>query len=227
MSDDLLDAMSLSDDELLDSLADDMLMEMAEEQAAPAVPASWAHGAVTPSAAAPMPDLSHMMSQMMPMMSQMLGGNAGANMFGGADSRQPPVSWRELVARHVPAAEQRDWLTTIEQDGAKLRADKRLAKPHSRAYRPKPSPMPNVYMEVGTLLANLLNEAVRSSQLEHNRQWQELRDGVVSQLAQSGMTAVYADKFKDLLRRRVADDPDYLAEKDSERYRNISEALNV
>ncbi|KAJ8571674.1 hypothetical protein ON010_g5165 [Phytophthora cinnamomi] len=32
MSDDILDNMSLSDDEMLDSLADDMLMEMAEEE---------------------------------------------------------------------------------------------------------------------------------------------------------------------------------------------------
>ena len=44
--------------------------------------------------------------------------------------------------------------------------------------------MPNVYMEVGTMLANMLNEAVRSAQLKRNRQW--LKDGVVSHLGQTG-----------------------------------------
>ncbi|GMF12084.1 unnamed protein product [Phytophthora lilii] len=239
MSDDILDNMSLSDDEMLDDLADDMLMEMAEEAAtpsAPAVPPSWSRGAVAaPSAAAPpaMPDLSQMMSQMMPMMNQMFGGNAGANpMFGGGAGslQQAPVSWQELVKRHVPAGEQEDWLTTIDQDATKLRvasAAKVLTKPHSRSYRTTPSSMPNVYMETGTMLANMLNEAVRSAQLEHNRQWQELRDGVVSQLAQTGMTKVFENRFKEMLRQRVANDPDYLAEKDSERYRNITEALAV
>ncbi|KAE9342412.1 hypothetical protein PF008_g10166 [Phytophthora fragariae] len=226
MNDDILD-------DMLDSLADDMLMEMAEEEvqpAAPAVPPSWARGAVT---TPNMPDLGQMMSQMMPMMSQMFGGNGSANpMFGGGANslQQPPVSWQDLVRRHVPAGEQEDWLTTIDRDATKLRvasAAQTLAKPHSRSYRTKPSAMPNVYMQVGTMLANMLNEAVRSSQLEHNRQWQELRDGLVSQLAQTGMSQVYEDKFKDMLRQRVANDPDYLAEKDSERYRNITEALAV
>ncbi|CAI5745235.1 unnamed protein product [Peronospora destructor] len=106
-------------------------------------------------------------------------------------------------------------------------ACKTLIKPHSRSYRTTASPMPNVYMEVGTMLANMLNEAVRSAQLEHNRQWQELKDGVVSHLAQTGMTKVFETKVKNMLRQRIANDPDYLVEKDSERYRNITEALSV
>ncbi|KAG1690519.1 hypothetical protein DVH05_028023 [Phytophthora capsici] len=242
MSDDILDNMSLSDDEMLDSLADDMLMEMEEEEfaqpavpVAPAVPASWSRGAVsTPNAAPPaMPDLSQMMSQMMPMMSQMFGGNAGANpMFpGGANSlQQAPVSWQELVKRHVPSNEQEDWLTTIDKDATKLRvasSAKTLVKPHSRPYRATPSVLPSVYLKVDTMLANMLNEAVRSSQLEHNQQWQQLRDDLVSQLAQTGMTKVFENKFKEMLRQRVANDPDYLAGKDSGRYSNIAEALSV
>jgi hypothetical protein len=248
MSDDLLDDMSLSDDDMLDDLADDMLMEMAEEQAqpsapavppsAPAVPPSWGSTAVssapsTASAPPAMPDLSQMMSQMRPMMNQMFGGNAGANpMFGGggASLQQAPVSWQELVRRHVPASEQQDWLTTIDQDATKLRvasAAKTLTKPHSRSYSTTPSVMPNVYMEAGSMLANMLNESVRAAGLENNHQWQELRDGLVSQLAQTGMTTVFENRFKEMLRQRVANDPDYLADTDSERYRNITEALSV
>ena len=175
-----------------------------------------------------------MMAQMMPLMSQMLRGNAHAHALlgGGASTslQQAPVSWQELVKRHVPSNEQEEWLTTIDKDATKLSiaaASKHLIKPHSRAYRTTASPMPNVYMEVGTMLANLLNEAVRSAQLEHTRQWQELKDGVVSHLAQTGMTAVYATKFQELLRQHVATDPDYLAEKDSERYRHITDALSL
>ncbi|KAL4162289.1 hypothetical protein PRNP1_002836 [Phytophthora ramorum] len=213
MSDDILDSMSLSDDEFLDNLADDMLMEMEEE-------------VVQPPAAS-------MMSQMMPMMSQMFGGNGGPNPMvgGGAHSlQQAPVSWQELVKRHVPSNEQEAWLTTIDQDATKLRvasAANVLTKPHSRSYRTTPSAMPSVYMQTGTMLASFLNEAVRSAQLEHNGQWQELQDGVVPQLAQTGMIKVYENKLKEMLRQRVVSDPDYLAEKDSERYRNITEALSV
>ncbi|KAF4034052.1 hypothetical protein GN244_ATG13935 [Phytophthora infestans] len=244
MSDDILDNMSLSDDEMLDNLADDMLVEMSEVEVAqpaipytPAVPASWARGAVSTSNAAaappPMPDLSQMVSQMMPMMSQMFGGNAGANPMlpGGANSLQrASVSWQELVSRHVPSKEQEDWLTTIDKDATKLRvasSTKVSTKPHSRSYRTKASAMPNVCMEVGTMLASMLNEAVRSAQQEHTRQWQELRDSLVSQLSRTGMTQVYEHKFKEMLRQRVANDPDYLAEKDNERYRNITDALFV
>ncbi|CAH0488642.1 unnamed protein product [Peronospora farinosa] len=243
MSDDILDNMSLSDDEMLDSLADDMLMEMMEDMeqpaaiSTPAVSSSWSQGSVSvPSTVIPpanMPDLGQMMSQMMPLMSQMFSGNAGVNpmLGGGANSlQQAPISWQELVKRHVPSNEQEDWLTTIDKDATKLyisTASKSLIKPHSRSYRTTASPMPNVYMEVGTMLANMLNEAVRSAQLEHNRQWQELKDGVVSHLAQTGMTKVFENKFKEMLRQRVANDPDYLAEKDSDRYRNITEALSV
>ncbi|RLN95742.1 hypothetical protein BBJ28_00013400 [Nothophytophthora sp. Chile5] len=248
--DDILDDMSLSDDEMLDNLADDMLMEMAEEEvqqeavAAPsASPSSWSRAAVPtnnsnnrmvpPAGAANMPDLGQMMSQMMPMMSQMFGNSSGGNpMFGGGNNslQQAPVSWQELVKRHVPSAEQQDWLTTIENDAKKLRvasAAKLLEKPHSRSYRTKPSPLPNVYMEVGTLLGSMLNEAVRVAHLEHNRQWQGLHGNLVSQLARSGMTKVFEQEFKDLLRQRVANDPDYQADKASNRYRNISAALSV
>ncbi|OWZ02963.1 hypothetical protein PHMEG_00025385 [Phytophthora megakarya] len=230
MSDDILDNMSLSDDEMLDNLADDMLMEMEDEEmqpvaVTPAVPASWSRPAAPPA----MPDLSQMMNQMMPMMSQMFG-NAGANpAFGGANSlQQAPVSWQELVKRHVPSSEQEDWLTTIDQDATKMRvasAAKTLTKPPSRSYRTKANTIPSVYMQVDTMLANMLNEAVRSAQLEHNPQWQELRDDLVSHLVQTGMTNVFEHKFKEMLRQRVLNDPDYVAEKDSERYRNITEAL--
>ncbi|POM79453.1 Hypothetical protein PHPALM_2878 [Phytophthora palmivora] len=233
MSDDILDNMSLSDDEMLDNLADDMLMEMEEEEmqqpvtVSTPVPPSWSR----PTPPATMPDLSQMMNQMMPMMSQMFG-NAGANpAFGGANSgQQVPVSWQELVKRHVPSSEQEDWLMTIDQDATKLRVAstaKTLVKPQSRSYRTTSNSIPNVYMEVDTMLANMLNEAVRCAQLEHNRQWQELRNDVVSQLVQTGMTKVFGQRFKEMLRQRVANDPDYLAEKDSERYRNITEALSV
>lgn len=230
MSDDLLDNMSLSDDEMLDSLADDMLMEMEQEQT-PSVPVSpsWAAPvAARPTAPNAMPDLSQMMSQMMPMMSQMLGGNANP-MFGGANTlQQPPVSWQELVRRHVPADEQQDWLTTIDSDATKLQiasSKRQLSKPPSRSYNPKPATLPSVYLQANTLLGNLLSEAVRAAQLEQNARWREMREDLVPQLDKSGMTKVFEDRFKQLLRQRVENDPDFQAQKDSERYSNITTAL--
>ncbi|KAG7398398.1 hypothetical protein PHYBOEH_011199 [Phytophthora boehmeriae] len=245
MSDDLLDNMSLSDDEMLDNLADDMLMEMAEEEevstAPSSVPPSWFHAPVAapmnpmaaPRVGNNMPDLGQMMSQMMPMMSQMLGANAGANpMFAGGNNslQQARVSWQELVKRHVPSDDQQDWLTTIDADATKLRvasSNQQLNKPHSKSYSPKPSTLPSAFLQADTLLKSMLTEAVRAAQLEQNGRWQQLRDDVVPQLNQTGMTKVFENKLKELLRQRVVNDPDYLAQKDSDRFRNITAALAV
>jgi len=82
-----------------------------------------------------------------------------------------------------------------------------------------------VYMEAETLLASLLNEAVRAARLEHNRTWRSCRDNLVSLLAMSGLAAVYERTLKAQLRQRVANDPDFLAHKDSGRYSNITQAL--
>ena len=120
-------------------------------------------------------------------MPQIFSGNANAHavLEGGATSlQQAPIFWQELVKRHVLR------LTNIDKDATKLyvvAAFKNFIEPHSRSHRTTASQMPNVYMEVGTMLANMLDEAVRSAQLEHNRQWQELKDGVVSHLGQTGM----------------------------------------
>ena len=80
---------------------------------------------------------------------------------GGATSlQQAPIFWQELVKRHVLR------LTNIDKDATKLyvvTASKTPIKPHSRSDRTTALQMPNVYMEVGTMLANMLNEAVRSA----------------------------------------------------------------
>lgn len=239
----MLDAMSLSDDDLLDSLADDMLMEMEGERDTTQLasvsipPPSWSPPPAAVALPAVGPDLSHMMSQMMPMMSQMLGGKTGAgSIFGGRGggsnslSQQAPVSWQELVKCHVPSTEQEEWLATIDKDVMKLRAGRAsgaLEKLHSRSYRLKAAPMPTAYLEVSTMLVEMLNEAVRSAQLEHHEKWHELKKDVVSQLAQTGMVKVFENKVKEMLRQRVVNDPDFVAEKISGRYCSIVDALSV
>lgn len=245
---DLLDDMSLSDDDLLDSLADDMMMEMAEEEedghAQP--PVDDAIPMIQPMRSAPLartsrnvgggggggPDLGQMMSQMMPMMSQMLGGGNNP-LFGGQPRasgaiRPQSLPWDEIVRQYAPPGEADAWVATIRADELKQRelaASKALSRPKSRAYRTKASVLPNVYMEAETLLACLLNEAVRAARLEHSRTWRACRDNIVSLLAMSGLVAVYARTLKAQLRQRVANDPDYQALKDSGRYSNITQAL--
>ncbi|CEG43526.1 uncharacterized protein PHALS_13719 [Plasmopara halstedii] len=242
MSDDILDNMSLSDDEMLDNLADDMLMEMEEENASQSailsqstIPPSWTPSAVAHTVAPPavMPDLSQMMSQMMPMMSQMFGSNNGTPPIFGNGSKslqQAPVSWKELVMLHVPSKEQEDWLTTIEKDATKLRLASMtpiLNKPHSRSYRTNPVVLPGAYMKVNTMLATMLDEAVRSAHLEQNCQWQAMRQNLISQLMQTGISKVFEKKFKMMLRQRVADDPNFLDEKNRDRYHYVIKVLSV
>jgi hypothetical protein len=249
---DILDDMSLSDDELLDSLADDMLLEMENEQhqveeeevietinpvrsrppasAAPAMPMGFPFAGG--GGGGGMPDLSQMMSQMMPMMSQMFGG-AGGGDPGGAALQQQKLSWEEIVKQHVPHNEQDEWLATIRKDDKTQRenvAANVYGKPPSRAYHGKNAkPLPNVYMESDTLLASLLNEAVRAKKAEHTARWSEYHDNIVSQLAQSGLARVFARDLKQLLRRRVEADPDYAAARaeDPTRFRNIAAALAI
>lgn len=248
--DDILDDMSLSDDEMLDSLADDMLMEMEEEMEIPTIePVRRAPAPVARAAQQPLgfpaaggglpPNLGQMMSQMMPMMSQMFGGgnngaagNPFANAMGGSGrgSIQQVQSMEEIVRQHVPAAEQDDWINTIRADEQKLRADKKqLEKPHSRSYRKNPNPLPNVFMEVETLLANLVNEAVRVAHCEHQPRWKEYHGNLVSQLTQLGAAKAFERDFKAQLRERVANDPDFVALQDSDkqRFSNITQALSV
>ncbi|TMW69262.1 hypothetical protein Poli38472_001418 [Pythium oligandrum] len=249
--DDILDDMSLSDDDLLDSLADDMLMEMESEQQTSradehiptiepvrrAAPSPMGFP-LAPNTGAPrgMPDLSQMMSQMMPMMSQLFnnGGPGAPNMGmrGNSSIQQQQLSWDELVQRHVPANEQQDWIQTIEKDYRKQRDDvatKRYAKPPSRSYHGNVKPLPNVYMEVETLLASLVNEGVRSANAEHDDKWKQYHDNLVSHLTKSGLAAVYTRELKAALRRRVEQDEDYKAARaqDPSRFSNIASALAV
>lgn len=254
--DDILDDMSLSDDEMLDSLADDMLMELEANSSSSdddddAIEEIHTSSRSTPAArpphmAMPMgfpaamgggnnagaaPDLGKMMSQMMPMMSQMFGGNGASPLFGGGAQanalRGPQQSWEDVVRQHVPVSEQAEWLATIKRDEQTLRAQSSASTPHSRAYRQHANPLPNVYMEVETLFASMLNEAVRAAHCEHGPKWRQYHDNLVSQLTRSGLTKVFEREFKTQLRARVANDPDFVAEKDAPRFRNIATALAV
>lgn len=243
--DDILDDMSLSDDEMLDNLADDMLMELEADsdddvmeeihtvqrtvQAAPS-PLGFPLGGGAGNGG--MPDLSKMMSQMMPMMSQMFGGGAGGMPNNAsAQLRGPQLSWDEVVRQHVPAGEQSEWIATIKQDEQTQQQQQHLlGKPHSRSYRQNPNALPNVYMEVETLVASELNEAVRAAHCEHNPKWRKYHDNLVSQLTRAGLTQIFEREFKNQLRQRVQNDPDYLAEKAkgaASRFSNITQALAV
>lgn len=259
--DDILDSMSLSDDEMLDNLADDMLLELeadssdadeameeihtvqpvrAAARATPSQPFGFpmsGGGSGGGGGANNMPDLGKMMSQMMPMMSQMFGGGSN-NPFGAPNNNsaihQQKLSWEEVVRQHIPAGEQAsEWIKTMKKDEQHMRhaaATKQLNKPHSRSYRQIANQLPNVYMEVETLLASMLNEAVRAAQCEHNANWRQYHDNLVSQMSRSGLTQVFERDFKSQLRQRVANDPDYLAEKskrEGNRFSNITDALAV
>ncbi|GAB9475041.1 hypothetical protein Gpo141_00012149 [Globisporangium polare] len=242
--DDILDDMSLSDDEMLDNLADDMLLELEASSDSDSDEAMEEIHTVQPSRAQPsplgfplgnggaggMPDLSKMMSQMMPMMSQMFGGAGGMPNNASAQLRGPQLSWEEVVRQHVPASEQSEWIATMKKDEQVQRQQQLLNKPHSRSYHQNANQLPNVYMEVETLLASELNEAVRASHCEHNPKWRQYHDNLVSQLTRAGLKGVYEREFKNQLRQRVESDPDYLAEKakgDASRFRNITQALAV
>lgn len=246
--DDILDDMSLSDDEMLDNLADDMLMEletssdndevMEEIHTVQPTRAAAARAQSNPlgfpvgnGTAGGMPDLSKMMSQMMPMMSQMFGGAGGMPNNASTQLRGPQLSWEEVVRQHAPAGEQSDWIATIKKDEQTLRQQQQLLnKPHSRSYRQNANQLPNVYMEVETLLASELNEAVRAAHCENNPKWRQYHDNLVSQLTRAGLKDVFEREFKNQLRQRVQNDPDYLAEKtkgDASRFSNITQALSV
>ncbi|GLE02122.1 hypothetical protein PINS_up010960 [Pythium insidiosum] len=166
------------------------------------------------------------------MMSQMFGGAGG--MRGGPQGlpRQPQLSWQEIVKQHVPSAEQEEWLKTIEADNKRQQADvasKRFAAPPSRAYHITKKALPNVYAEVETLLASLLNEAVRVRNAEHHPKWKQYHENLVSHITQSGLAGVFARDLKEQLRRRVESDPDFQAARaqDPSRFPNIAAALQV
>lgn len=236
-TDDILDSMSLSDDELLDSLADDMLEEMEttaadddEEVLEEIHTVAPTTTTATTRSSDRAPDLGRMMAQMMPMMSQMFGG--GARGPPSSAIRGPQLSWDDVVRQYVPAGEQSEWLETIRHDELRQRtAAMTRPSPPSRAYRTSAQPLPSAYLQTETLAASLLDEAVRAAQCEQSPTWRRDHDRLGSQLVRSGLADVFAREFKRQLRERVVNDPDYVAQTQaadgSGRFANIAKALAV
>ncbi|OQR83473.1 hypothetical protein ACHHYP_14667 [Achlya hypogyna] len=205
--DEMLDEMSLSSD---DEMFEDMINEM---QAAPApvvrpaarpVVARQAPQPLAPRGNAPMPDLSKMMAQMMPMMSQM---------FGGASAQQPRRVTRameDIIADHVPAAEAASWIETIQRDEARQQVA-RSSKPVtnlSRSYRTKEAKLPSDHLRASTLMQELLLEAVRSAKVTSSAAWEKNQLRIHTELEERGIDAVYATELRASLRRHVAGDAD-------------------
>ncbi|CAK4658236.1 unnamed protein product [Aphanomyces euteiches] len=193
--DDILDDMSLSSD---DEMLEDMINEMKEEVKKP-TPAPQPRVArpvntfarSNPQPPVNMPDLGQMMSQMMPMMSQMFG---GGNMNRGASNRITR-SMEDIVADHVPKDEVAQWVATIQRDEARTKVDA----------------MPTANLEASTLLQELLIEAVRNAKCKPSPSWDEAHLGIHRQLKDQGVGDIYARELRVLLKHRAVNNPDYAA----------------
>ncbi|KAF0690002.1 Aste57867_18592 [Aphanomyces stellatus] len=217
--DDILDDMSLSSD---DEMLEDMINEMKEEVKPTPTPAPRRHqrAAAAPlavarkKAAAPpmnMPDLGQMMSQMMPMMSQMFGG--GANNMQSSNNRITRAM-EDVVADHVPAADVALWVETIQRDEARQQAD-RAANPAasnlSRAYRTKVETLPTAYLAAPTMLQELLLTAVRNARCQPSPAWEKKSLSIARDLQAQGVADIYSTELKTLLAARARRHPDYKA----------------
>ncbi|KDO30471.1 hypothetical protein SPRG_04374 [Saprolegnia parasitica CBS 223.65] len=208
--DEMLDDMSLSSD---DEMFEDMINEMTAPTPAPravatvrpAAPARTQMAPIAPRGAAPMPDLSKMMAQMMPMMSQMFGGNAGMQ-----PNRRVMRAMEDVVADHVPADEVASWVETIQRDEARQQAA-RTAKPRtnlSRSYRTKDTKLPSDHLQAATLMQELLLDAVRSAKVTPSATWEKNQLRVHTELRERGIDAIYAKELQASLRRHVQGDAD-------------------
>ncbi|KAG9403310.1 hypothetical protein AC1031_005951 [Aphanomyces cochlioides] len=222
--DDILDDMSLSSD---DEMLEDMINEMKEEVKKP-TPAP--HPRVVrpvntvarsnPQPPVNMPDLGQMMSQMMPMMSQMFG---GGNMNRGASNRITR-SMEDMVADHVPKDEVAQWVETIQRDEARQKNDRNTySRNLSRSYRTKVDAMPTANLEASTLLQELLITAVRNAKCKPSPSWDEAHLGIHRQLKDQGVGDIYARELRVLLKHRAVNNPDYAA--NPGRFPNITSHL--
>ncbi|EQC32661.1 hypothetical protein SDRG_09637 [Saprolegnia diclina VS20] len=204
--DEMLDDMSLSsDDEMFEDMINEMTAPRAVTPARPAAPARTQMAPMAPRGAAPMPDLSKMMAQMMPMMSQMFGGNAGLQ-----PSRRVMRAMEDVVADHVPVDEVASWVETIQRDEARQQVA-RAAKPRtniSRAYRTKDTKLPSDHLQAATLMQELLLDAVRSAKVTPSASWEKNQLRVHTELRERGIDAIYAKELQASLRRHVRDDAD-------------------
>ncbi|RHY42650.1 hypothetical protein DYB26_012506 [Aphanomyces astaci] len=205
--DDILDDMSLSSD---DEMMEDMINEMKAEVKAPPPPAPRRQPrATTVVRAAPsqpaMPDLSKMMSQMMPMMSQMFG-NAPSSSSG---SNRITRAMEDIVADHVPAAEVASWVETIRRDEARQKHVPRSN--HSRAYRPTVAATPTAHLDASTLLQELLLPAVRAAKCGPSPRWEKEHLTIHRQLQAQGVGDIYAQDLRANLRQRAVHSSDYTA----------------
>ncbi|CAK4090044.1 unnamed protein product [Aphanomyces euteiches] len=193
--DDILDDMSLSsDDEMLEDMINEMKEEVKKPTPAPQPRVARPVNTVARSNPQPpvnMPDLGQMMSQMMPMMSQMFG---GGNMNRGASNRITR-SMEDIVADHVPKDEVAQWVETIQRDEARTKVDA----------------MPTANLEASTLLQELLIEAVRNAKCKPSPSWDEAHLGIHRQLKDQGVGDIYARELRVLLKHRAVNNPDYAA----------------
>ncbi|OQS02915.1 hypothetical protein THRCLA_04763 [Thraustotheca clavata] len=213
--DEMLDDMSLSSD---DEMFEDMINEMqapAPVVRAPVVPVRAAP--VRSQVAAPMPDLSKMMAQMMPMMSQMFG-NAGPQ------PQRISRAMEDIIADYLPPNEASEWVQTIKQDQIKQRTAQSL-KPVtnlSRSYCLKESKLPSDHLKAATLMQELLIEAVRNAKVSPSATWEKNQLRIHTELQEQGVDAIYARELRASLARHVRNDPDV-----DERFPTIQSTLLV
>lgn len=224
--------------DMLDDLADEMLNDISPPPA-PVVAkkttskkrpetahggrSSMAHSRRQPNANPGM-DMNAMMAQMMPMMNQMMGGNAGM---------MPPPQQRQTVVTPKAAFEKlkgntKEFVKMYEKDMEMVKKMKKQ-QPFSRAYKQKTSeksvddaiakmePGNDVVLSRSVLtsqriLVILLRNAVRQSGASiNNEKWKAMDDYQLGKsLENAGVTNIFATKsVPKMVQSRVCKDDDY------------------
>lgn len=199
-------------DDMMDDLADDMLSEMSQEEKtstdAPAQVLNIQPRRVPQQSA---PDLSALVSQMMPMMNQFLAGQS-------APVRPPQghqKDWKDCLS----VAERSEWSSVVEQD---VKRQKRMKhddphRPLSRSYcqNAKVVERNSTSTQEPLILRNVLHSIIQTSvghaKVQPPASWNTSID-MKAQLAARGLDRAYFDQhLKQLLAARVHTDPDYNA----------------
>lgn len=213
--DEILDEMDSDDmmDDMLDDLADDMMTEMSQDKkVTPPPPQSSVARVSAPQQQQQMPDLGALMSQMMPMMNQMLGGG---------QLQHPKVvekDWKDCLS----SEERQEWTKIIERDLRQQIAEKDTFGPFSRSYGQKPTDSENgtsvrTPMCLEWVLVSIVKSAIAHSRCKPLRQleWNTLTDALIAQhFARTKMhQSFYDDELKRMLQQRIRNDRDFSRER--------------
>lgn len=211
--------MTFSDDDMLNDLADEMLHEIkhntggkssrGDTTTIPLRAETTQQAMIGNSTSSGPYDLNRMMSQMMPMMSQLMG-NIDCKQPARITNNQPKLE--EILPKYLSANEAQKWSETIHSDQVIMESaysrNGVLGKAHSYSYGHGRSSLSSSGVKIERLMRTFLKEGITSSKLteRYNSKTGHLKS--MDQVLDTKLVALFKVYLQDVSMQKLASDTD-------------------